>query len=137
LGIGFSAIIKRILKKLTKASWTPRLEKLFDKLSIFDYLTVTFVILNILDLLSTIIGIFSGKGEEITILMIQILESYGIIGFTFLKLGFSVLLLFFLSLKYWKSNIWTKSVTTALWICSLILVPIYVFVIVENISIIL
>jgi hypothetical protein len=99
---------------------------------------VAFIVVNILDFLSTIIGISSGKAGEMTIILVQIYESHGLVGISFVKIGLSVLLVFLLSLKYyWKSNIWTKSVTTGLWIGSLMLLPFYMIIMFQNILILL
>jgi hypothetical protein len=120
------------------SSGTQRLEKIYDKLAFLDFLTISVIVFNILDMLSTIIGMFSGKGEEITILLIEILESYGIIGLTLVKTGFSVFLLIPLVIKYhWKVNIYTKSVTTGVGIVSVILLPIYVIIVIQNILLLL
>jgi hypothetical protein len=121
-----------------KSSWLRILEQLFDKLAFMDFLSVSFIVINILDLFSTLFGILSGKAEETNIIMIGILESYGFLGFVFVKVCFSLLFLIPLILKRcWQSNFWTKCITTGLWLASVILLPTYVIIVIQNILILL
>jgi hypothetical protein len=120
------------------SSKTQRLERIYDKLAFLDFFTFFFIILNILDMLSTVVGISSGKGEETNIILVEILDSYGIIALTLVKVCLSLVLLIPLFIKYyWKANIYTKSVTIGVGIVSVSLLPIYLYVVIHNISILL
>ena len=119
-------------------SKTEKLEKYYDKLAFFDVFTILFVVFNILDTASTAIGISSGKGEETNIILIEILDSYGIVVLTILKICLSVALLVPLLIKHSsKANIYTKSVTTGIGIVSISLLPLYIGIVLHNISILL
>ena len=116
-----------------KFKGTKKLDTLFRKLKFLDYFTLSFVIVNLLDLFSTLIGISSGKGEETTIILIEIMDSYGLLGLVTFKLFLSFAFLFILGLKYiWRKDFWINNISVGLGISSIILLFYYIQVIINN-----
>jgi len=114
---------------------TSRFHNLF---AFLDWVTVAFAVVNILDMSATLIGIYFGKVEETTDILETILESYGFSGFILVKLSMSVLLIIPLFLKrFWKSDIWTKSISAGFGIVSILLFPYYLILIVKTVRYIL
>ena len=109
-----------------------------DRLAFLDYVSIAFAIINMLDMSTTLIGIYLGKVVEANPSMVALLGSYGFSGFVIVKISISILFVIPLSLKrLWKTNVWTKSVSVGFGIASTYLFVYYLIVVIENAILIL
>ena len=107
-----------------------------DRLAILNYGSIAFSIINLIDLLTTVIGLDLGLNES-NFPMYTLIELSGELGFTVFKIGISIVILLPLLCLHEKKNIHIKAILVGVGLGSIIVFFWILIVVTNNIYLIL
>jgi hypothetical protein len=121
---------------INKEEFDQKVENLLDRLLFLKYGSIAFSAINLIDMLTTVIGLDLGLSES-NFPMYVLIELFGELGFIVFKIGISIVILLPLLCLHKKKNIHINAILVGVGFGSIIVFFLILIVVINNIYLIL